>query len=77
MPPVLMQMMRHESIDTTMRFYVGRSAQATAEVVWEAYERVGEQSKRQKPQERDTLRDTELPAESGPESDQTQSQQDS
>ena len=41
MPPVLMQLMRHESIETTMRFYVGRSVQATADVVWEAYERAG------------------------------------
>jgi len=37
MPPVLMEMMRHESISTTMQFYVGRSAQATADVVWQAY----------------------------------------
>jgi integrase len=35
--PVLMEMMRHESISTTMQFYVGRSAQATADVVWQAY----------------------------------------
>lgn len=39
MPPVLTQLMRHESIDTTMRFYVGRSAQATADVVWEPYKK--------------------------------------
>jgi integrase len=39
MPPVLMEMMRHESISTTMQFYVGRSAQATADVVWQAYAR--------------------------------------
>jgi len=37
MPAVLMEMMRHESISTTMQFYVGRSAQATADVVWQAY----------------------------------------
>ena len=76
MPPVLMQLMRHESIDTTMRSYVGRSAQATAEVVWEAYERAGEQSKKQKPQESESLRDTQLPPESGPVSDQSQNQPD-
>ncbi|MSR31275.1 MAG: site-specific integrase [Gemmataceae bacterium] len=40
MPAVLMVMMRHESIGTTMQFYVGRSAQATADVVWQAYARV-------------------------------------
>lgn len=34
-----MLLMRHESIDTTMKYYVGRSVQATADVVWEAYER--------------------------------------
>jgi integrase len=37
MPPVLMQLMRHESIDTTMCFYVGRSVEATTNVLWEAY----------------------------------------
>ena len=37
MPPVLMQLMRQESIDTTMRFYVGRSVEATTEVLWDAY----------------------------------------
>lgn len=37
MPQVLMQLMRHESIDTTMRFYVGRNAQTTADVLWEAH----------------------------------------
>ena len=39
MPPVLMELMRHESIDTTLRFYVGRNAQATADVLWEAHEK--------------------------------------
>ena len=34
MPPVLMQLMRHESIETTMKYYVGRSVQATADVVY-------------------------------------------
>ena len=38
MPAVLMQLMRHESISTTMLFYVGRSVQVTADVVWAAYE---------------------------------------
>jgi integrase len=45
MPRVLMQLMRHESIETTMRYYVGRSVQATADVVWEAYRRATEQPK--------------------------------
>ena len=39
MPPVLMELMRHESIDTTLRFYVGRNAQATADILWEAHEK--------------------------------------
>ena len=38
MPQVLMELMRHESIDTTMRYYVGRNAQATADVLWQAHE---------------------------------------
>lgn len=37
MPPVLQQMMRHESIQTTLDFYVGRNAEATADAVWEAF----------------------------------------
>lgn len=37
MPQVLMELMRHESIDTTMRYYVGRNAQSTAAVLWEAH----------------------------------------
>jgi integrase len=36
MPQVLMELMRHESIDTTMKFYVGRNAQSTAAVLWQA-----------------------------------------
>ena len=56
MPPVLMQLMRHESIETTMRFYVGRSVQATADVVWEAYEQG--KGAPEGIRERDTLRDT-------------------
>jgi integrase len=35
MPQVLMELMRHESIDTTMKFYVGRNAQSTAALLWE------------------------------------------
>lgn len=38
MPPVLMQLMRHESIQTTQEFYVGRNAEAAADVVWEAFD---------------------------------------
>jgi len=42
MPPDLMTLMRHESIDTTMRFYVGRNAQSTAATLWAAYSKTGE-----------------------------------
>jgi integrase len=38
MPQVLMELMRHESIDTTVRYYVGRNAQSTAAVLWAAHE---------------------------------------
>jgi integrase len=37
MPAILMEMMRHESITTTMKFYIGRSAAATADVIWQAF----------------------------------------
>ena len=36
LPPVLMQLMRHESIQTTMQFYVGRQAEAAADTLWNA-----------------------------------------
>ena len=39
MPPDLMQLMRHESIQTTMRYYVGRNAQSTADAAWDAFEK--------------------------------------
>jgi hypothetical protein len=36
MPQILMQLMRHESIETTLKFYVGRNAETTAEALWQA-----------------------------------------
>ena len=39
MPTDLMILMRHESIDTTLRYYVGRNAQNTAKTLWEAHKR--------------------------------------
>jgi integrase len=39
MPQVLMALMRHEKIDTTMRYYVGRNANTVADTVWAAYEK--------------------------------------
>ena len=41
MPPVLKELMRHDSIETTLRYYVGRDAEATAGVVWSAYRSLG------------------------------------
>lgn len=38
MPQILMELMRHESIETTLRFYVGRNAAKTADVLWAAHE---------------------------------------
>jgi hypothetical protein len=40
MPQVLKELMRHESIDTTMKYYVGRNAQSTAAVLWQAHHEV-------------------------------------
>lgn len=39
LPPVLMELMRHEDIKTTMAFYVGRNAERSADEAWAAYER--------------------------------------
>jgi len=36
MPQVLMELMRHENIETTLKYCVGRNAQSTADVLWEA-----------------------------------------
>ena len=37
MPQVLKELMRHESIETTLNFYVGRNAQTTAKAIWGQY----------------------------------------
>ncbi|HEV3339024.1 MAG TPA: site-specific integrase [Pirellulales bacterium] len=44
MPALLKELMRHENIDTTMQYYVGRNAQSTADALWAAYERSGNTS---------------------------------
>jgi integrase len=36
MPTILRELMRHESIDTTMRYYVGQNAESTADELWRA-----------------------------------------
>jgi integrase len=41
MPAVLQQLMRHEDINTTLKFYVGSDAEATADVLWAAVKKVG------------------------------------
>ena len=39
MPAQLMELMRHERIETTLRYYVGTDAQRTADAAWAAFER--------------------------------------
>lgn len=34
MPPVLKELMRHSKVDTTMKYYVGLNAEATADELW-------------------------------------------
>jgi integrase len=59
MPQVLMELMQHESIDTTLKYYVGRNAQRTAKVLREAYEQANRTKKESDEQRlRDTFRDT-------------------
>ena len=60
MPQVLTELMRHESIETTLRYYVGENALRTTKVVREAYEKSrNATAPKGRPQEtRDTLRDT-------------------
>ena len=35
----MMELMRHESIETTLRFYVGSDAQRTNDAIWSAFRR--------------------------------------
>jgi integrase len=39
MPAQLMELMRHESIDTTLSYYVGRNAERTAAILWHEHEK--------------------------------------
>ena len=66
MPQVLMELMRHKSMETTLKYYVGRNALRTTRQLWEAYEQVQDH----KPTKdeiglRDTLRDSEEQPETG------------
>ncbi len=38
MPPRLRELMRHSSIETTMRYYVGENAKETARACWDAWD---------------------------------------
>lgn len=44
MPLHLMELMRHESMETTLKFYVGRDAEKAAEAVWNTVAKVGDVS---------------------------------
>jgi len=39
MPAQLKELMRHESIETTLRYYVGTNAERTADACWDAFDR--------------------------------------
>ncbi|MHC2067365.1 tyrosine-type recombinase/integrase [Bremerella sp. T1] len=41
LPQQLMELMRHESIETTLKFYVGANAARTAEALWEHHINIG------------------------------------
>ena len=49
MPARLKELMRHASIKTTLRYYVGTNAERTADACWEAYERACGQQERRVP----------------------------
>ena len=46
MPTVLKELMRHEDITTTLRYYVGEDAAATADVLWAAHDTSHDTTKR-------------------------------
>ena len=41
MPIVLKELMRHETIETTLKYYVGQDAERTADAAWAAFETSG------------------------------------
>ena len=47
MPAQLMELMRHESIETTLSYYVGRNAERTAAILWREHEKAADQEPRQ------------------------------
>ncbi len=46
MPKVLQELMRHASIETTLKYYVGQNAQSTADLLWEAHDRLKSENNR-------------------------------
>lgn len=53
MPDVLMLLIRHANIDTTMKYYVSGNAQKAAEVIWEANEQQSCEKPRRKMKKQD------------------------
>ena len=39
MPAILQELMRHESIETTLKYYTGQDAERAADVLWAAHEK--------------------------------------
>ncbi len=67
MPPQLMELMRHESFETTLKYYVGKNARRTTQILREAYEREQRTAEnRAKPSNGDTYGDTTPPSSQKP-----------
>ncbi len=66
MPKQLQELMRHESIETTLRYYVGRNAERTADVCWEAFERAQAGANSQPPRPPADTVSTSTGADAGP-----------
>ena len=54
MPAQLMELMRHESIETTLSYYVGRNAERTAAILWHEHEKAAAQEPRQQADQHST-----------------------
>lgn len=55
MPPILQELMRHENISTTMRYYVGQNAKRTAALLWDVHRGLGNQMGNQQTQQCESL----------------------
>jgi integrase len=49
MPAQLMELMRHETIETTLSYYVGRNAERTAAILWHEHEKATEPERKAEP----------------------------